>query len=173
MNKLVLAALAIAVQLHAAPAPVADAGYAGTWTLDQARSKDLPAYYANVKSHVLQVAQSQGTLDVVVKIANEQPELQQFDFHYNLDGSRTQTFAKVRTFYGMVDVPTTLWATRNDDGGLSITIVRDIKMGERQIKAASHETWTLAADGETLTVHRADDTPAGRTESDMVFVRLC
>jgi hypothetical protein len=173
MNKLLLAALALAVPLYAAPAPTPVAGYTGTWTLDQAQSKDLPPYYANVKSHLLDIAQGEGTLDVVVKIANEQPEPQQFDFHYTLDGTATRTITKVRTFYGMTDVPTTMQATRTADGGLTIAITRQIKMGERQFQAASLETWTLAADGKTLTVHRADDTPAGRTESDMVFVRLC
>jgi|GEM_PF-3473923 len=145
--------------------------YAGKWTLDRAQSRNLPKYYEHVVSHTLDVTQSETALDVAVVVTTADHEPDHFDFRYNLDGTETATKTKIRTPAGPTEVPTTLKASLTAQGALSITIARQFEMNGEQIKAVTQETWELSADGKTLTVHRADNTPRGKMECDMVFVR--
>jgi hypothetical protein len=152
-------------------AAVAPANYAGSWTLDLAASKGLPPYYANVKSHKLAIAQDAAKLDVFVTIDAGRPAPDTVRLVYPLDGSESKTTTAVRTPAGLTKVPTTLKAAAAEDGGVHITIAREITMPDRTIKAITTEDWHLSADGRTLTVHRVDDSPRGRMEADMVFLK--
>jgi hypothetical protein len=77
----------------------------------------------------------------------------------------------MRTPSGTRAVPATLKAVVAEDGGLHITITREMRMGEGAFRAVTAEDWRLSPDGKTLNIHRADDTPRGKRESEMVFVR--
>jgi hypothetical protein len=145
--------------------------YAGKWTLDRTQSRNLPKYYEHVASHTLDVTQSETALEVAVTVTAAEHEPDHFNFHYDLNGEETSTTTKIRTQAGPTEVPTKLKATRGAKGGLSISIARQFEMNGEQIKAVTIETWELSADSKTLTVHRADDSPRGKMECDMVFVR--
>lgn len=151
--------------------PVKPANYVGAWTLDMQQSKNLPKFYENVKSHKLFITQDEKHLIVVVEVSLGQGEPDKLNFNYNLDGSESKTETMIRTPNGMVSVPTTLKAVVAGDGKMQITIVREITMPDKTFKGVTVEDWSLSADGKTLTIHRADDTPRGKMQADMVFVK--
>jgi hypothetical protein len=147
--------------------------YDGHWTLDVARSKDLPPFYANVVSHKLTIQQSNESLNVAVLITPKDRDPEPFDLRYSLDGKDTQTESTIRTPAGMQKVPTILNARFADDGRAQISITRELPMrgSEERLKGVVLEQWDLQADGKTLIIHRQDDGPRGKSSSEMVFVR--
>lgn len=145
--------------------------YAGNWALDMQQSKNLPRYYENVKSHKLTITQDDKLLNVAVEISRGQAGPDKLTFVYHLDGSESRTETAIRTQDGMINVPTTLKAVVRDDGRLQITITREIPMQGQSFNGISIEDWALSPTGKLLTIHRADDTPRGKMEADMVFVR--
>ena len=147
------------------------ASYAGNWTLDFKQSKNLPPFYSNVKSHKLAITQSEKTLNVAVEIDAADDNPLKLNFVYNLDGSETKTESSIKTPDGIKSVPTTLKAETSENGNLKITISREITMPGGAFKGVTVENWELSADGKTLTIHRADHTPRGKMEADMVFVK--
>ncbi|HEU0053211.1 MAG TPA: hypothetical protein VFQ39_08530 [Longimicrobium sp.] len=167
--KTMIAGLALAL---AALAPAKPADYSGSWTLDAARSRDLPPYYANIKSHTLAITQDAAMLKVGVAIDLGGAEPDRFQLDYPLDGSPVETQTPVRTPRGTIEVPTTLRATMDEAGAVHITITRRVAMPDGTTPSfETKEDWSLAEDGRTLTIHRVDDTPRGRMEAEMVFVR--
>jgi hypothetical protein len=154
------------------PAAPPSAGYSGAWTLDQAQSTGLPPYYANVRSHRLDVAQSDSQLVVDVEIDAGRGAPDRMRFAYRLDGTETAATTQVRTPNGLRDVPTRLRATRDADGHIHITITRELRLGERTMTGVGTEEWELRPDGRTLVVHRLEQMPqGGETRAEMVFVR--
>jgi hypothetical protein len=153
------------------PTIVHAADYSGTWVLDKAKSTGLPRFYERVKSHTLVNKQGDQLLEVMVEVDIGQPQADRIGFAYPLDGSVANTESKIRTQDGLVNVPTTLQATRDAGGGLHIVITRIITMGGQQITSHGTEDWQLSEDGKTLNVHRTDESPRGKTQSDMVFVK--
>ena len=169
MKSLALAlALSLAPLAPSAPKPV---NYSGSWTLDKARSKGLPPFYDQVRSQRLEIAQRGWHLDVgvVVDVGGAAPDTMRFV--YTINGAETRTLTAVRGAGGMMQVPTVLRAVASADRQVHLTIERDIAIGDRSFHAVSKEDWQLSANGDTLTVHRADDTPRGTMQSDMVFTR--
>ena len=163
------AALVAAVFTNALAKP---ANYAGAWTLDIKQSKNLPPYYSHVESHKLSITQDDKQLRVAVEISDTERGPFKIDFVYSLDGAETKTETQMRTPAGMRSVPTTLKATASEDGTIHITITREMAAPDgRALKAVTTEDWQLSPDAKTLTIHRADDTPRGKTESDMLFVK--
>jgi hypothetical protein len=78
----------------------------------------------------------------------------------------------MRTPAGVRSVPIALKATASEDGTLHITITREMSAPDgRALKAVTNEDWHLSPDAKTLTIHRSDDIPRGKTESDMLFVK--
>jgi hypothetical protein len=149
------------------------ANFAGTWSLDKGQSKDLPPFYENVKTHSLKITQSAKELVVSVDVTSAAHEPDHFDFTYALDGSPTKAEAKIRTPDGPMSVPATLQATVAADGGLAITIVRELPSldGGEPMKGTTNEKWHLQPDGKTLVIDRVDEMPRGKFASTMVFTR--
>ena len=169
MKKLFL--MIILVVTSFAMAGTKAANYAGSWELDFKQSKNLPAFYENVKSHRLIITQDAKQLNVAVEIDLGQSEPDKMNFVYNLDGTETKTEAKIRTPNGPVIVPATLKAISAGGENLQITISREIPMGESTFKGVTTEEWKLNADGKILTIDRADETPRGKRQAEMVFVK--
>lgn len=167
-NVLLGVALLAASLVNGAAKPV---DYSGAWTLDMKQSRNLPPFYANVKSHKLVVKQDWGHLLVAVEVEDGGAEPFKVNFNYSLDGTESKTETQMRTPSGTRTIPTTLKAVVAEDGGLHITITREMRMGEGAFRAATDEDWHLSPDGKTLNIHRTDDTPRGKTESEMVFVK--
>lgn len=150
---------------------VRPADYSGAWTLDVKQSKNLPPFYANVRSHRLLVTQDERHLRVAVEVDDGRGEPFKTSFDYALDGAETKTETLMRTPAGNTPVPTTLKAEVLEGGGLRITISRELHTPDRTIKGLTVEEWRLGPDGRTLNIRRADDTPRGKVESEMVFVK--
>jgi len=153
--------------IHAADPP----SYAGTWTLDAARSTNLPEYYSRVKRHTLVITQTPARLNVSVEIDNGMPETMKMELPYPLDGTEAHVETSMRMPSGPVAIPTTLKAALDPAGAVHITITRQMPMPSGPVTAQMREDWTLSPDGRTLNVHMIDDGPRGHRESDYVFLR--
>ena len=155
----------------ARPAPVAS--FAGPWRLDVARSRDLPPFYGMIREHLLDIAQDDSSLTVSVAIVDTAGATQRMRFPYDLRRP-VSTTTQVRTPSGPRDVPATLTATPRADGGLDVSIAREITMGDRTIRPSDRETWQLSPSGELLIDREAEmPGPGGmRTiRAHYVFVR--
>lgn len=153
-----LTALALPILAHAAD-------YSGTWSLDKAKSANLPPYYAQVQSHTLTNTQDTQTLKVAIAIRREGAAPDTVTFDYRLDGTPTQGRAMVRTPNGMQDVPTTMVMRMDAGGQVHIAVTRETPGAP---PVTSTEDWSLSEDGQTLTVHLV----RGPQASDLVFRRL-
>lgn len=145
--------------------------FTGHWTLDRAQSRNLPDFYARVRSHELTVARSDSALDVgvVIDVGASKPD--SLRFVYRLDGGATDTQTLIRTPDGMRPIPTRLSGTVAADGSLHLVIAR-APFAPGAKPGVGTEDWSLSADGATLTVHRVETMPDGRRmEGDMVFRR--
>jgi hypothetical protein len=169
MTKIVLLGFALLLASSPARGAAKSVDYSGAWTLDVVRSKNLPPFYGNVKSHKLRVKQDWGYLIVEVEVDDGGAEPFKTTFGYKLDGTETKT--QVRTPSGTLDVPTTLRAVPAEGGGLHITITREAVRRDQPFRAVTTEDWRLSPDGKTLDIRRTDDAPRGRVEYEMVFVR--
>jgi hypothetical protein len=168
--KMLIAGLALLASA-VAPAPAAPVNYSGHWTLDAARSRNLPPFYARVKSHVLDVTQDAAHLTVAVAIDIGEGEPDRISLPYSLDGQPVRTETLVRTPRGPMSVPTTLLATVDEAGAVHIAITRRVETPDGARELHGSEVWELSPDGRTLTVHRRDEMPQGTIDSDMVFAR--
>jgi hypothetical protein len=164
MKFMLLAAMLLSPFVHAAD-------YNGTWLLDKEKSSGLPPLYQRVKSHTLVTTRTPRLLNVQVEVDIGLPEKDRINLAYPLDGSVANTQTKIRMQQGLVDVPTTLQATADAQGGMHIAVSRTVTMGGQQTVSDGTEDWRLSPDGKTLTIHRIDNTPRGRMEFDMVFLR--
>jgi hypothetical protein len=150
------------------------ASFAGQWHLDVAQSRDLPAFYAGLREHRLDIAQDDSSLTVDVTLVDTAAVAQRMRFPYNLLRA-VRTTTQVRSPSGPLDVPTTLTATPRADGGLEIGIARELAMGDRVFRPSDRETWHLSADGAQLLIDREAEMPGPggmRTiRAHYVFVR--
>lgn len=169
MKKLITVIILLTVSV--AIAAVKPSNYAGNWTLDKSQSKNLPKYYDNISSHKLAITQDEKLLEVAVAITLGENAPDKFDFNYNLDGTETKTQAQIRTPNGLVNVPATLKVIETGNGKLQITIARELNMNGNTLKGVTVENWQLSDDGKTLSIHKIDEMPQGKIESDMIFVR--
>jgi hypothetical protein len=163
-------ALVLALTLAAVSSYAAD--YKGRWTLDKTRSANLPPYYEQISGHELNISETDKDLVVAVKVTSEQFGADDMEFRYRLDGTAVNTEATIRTPGGKRNVPATLQLAREKDGALAITIERELptRTGET-VKGKTNETWKLDAEGKVLTIDRVDESPRGKQEAKMVFVR--
>jgi hypothetical protein len=147
------------------------ADFSGKWSLDMKQSKNLPPFYANIKSHRLAITQDEKQLTVAVDIDAGRSETDKFNFIYNLDGSDSKTETPIRTPNGLIMAPTVLNAKNGADGKLQITITREIALPDKSFKGVTIEDWELCKDGKTLTIKRTDELPNGKVTADLIFVK--
>lgn len=132
--------------------------YAGRWTLDVAASRDLPPFYAAVRSHVLEIAQDDTSLVVGVVLTDTAGIATSMSFPYDLR-KPVRTTTQVRTPRGPMEIPTTLTATPRADGGVDVDIARELTMGGTVVKPFDRERWALSADGTRLLIDREAEMP--------------
>jgi hypothetical protein len=172
MKLLLLAALLSSFAPAVSPAlPVSPPDYSGSWTLDKARSPDLPPMYANVREQRLTVVQDDARLVVDVEMDTGAAEPERFNSVYSLQGEETSTTMWIRTPDGRIEAPARLRARLGDDGRLHITITRELVMRGETVHATGTEAWALSADGRTLTVHRHEQLRGREMRFNMVFTR--
>ena len=148
------------------------ANYSGNWSLDKSASKDLPPFYEQVKSHSLKITQNEKELLVAVEVTSGAHEPDRFDVTFHLDGQPVKSDAQVRTPNGPMKVPATFTAQPEADGGLTITIERELPSRDGQpFKGTTVEKWRLSQDGKTLTIDRSDTMRGGSFASTMIFTR--
>jgi hypothetical protein len=152
-------------------AKYATADYTGRWVLDTSQSKSLPPFYSNIRSHTLEISQHDGKLLVTVLIENKEGGSIKMELPYNLDGSDVMSTTTMRSPQGDVQVPTKLNAVVGQGGGLHITLSREMEMNGEKFNAVTNEDWRLAGDGKSIVIHRMDDTPRGKIDAEMVFVK--
>jgi hypothetical protein len=170
----VLAAQALA-GVAAAPA-----NFAGTWSLDKSKSKDLPPQMSNLDSLTLTVTQDASQITVDSKAAMAAPA----DgggggmgggrgrgmgggfapsATYKLDGTET-------TSEGQRGGTTTSKAEWKD-GGKTLVLHRVTKLNFQgnDVTLTTTEEWSLSSDGKTLTVKRTSESPRGTQSYTLVF----
>jgi hypothetical protein len=147
------------------------ADFSGSWSLDMKQSKNLPPFYATIKSHKLAITQGEKQLTVAVDIDAGRGETDKFNFIYNLDGSDSKTETQIRTPNGLTSVPTVLNAKAGTGGMLQITITRSITLPDRSFKGITIEDWELSTDGKILTIKRTDELPNGKVTAELIFLK--
>lgn len=150
--------LLLALASHAAAQAPGKHPYAGRWSLDVAASRDLPPFYAMVRSHTLEIAQDDTSLVVGVVMTDTAGVAMPMRFPYDLR-KPVRTTTQVRTPSGPREIPTTLTATPRADGGIDVDIAREVAMGGTVAKPMDRERWALSADGRQLLIDREAEMP--------------
>lgn len=160
------------------------ANYSGTWTLDVSKSKLDER--ARIESMSMTVAQTEKDIKVDTKtVRAPRPEGApggqgggggmgrgggfgngDASNTYSLDGKET----KSEVDGPMGKIPVTMKAVL-EAGKLTLSSSRTFSGPNGEMTATTNETWTLGADGKTLTVVREQTTPRGTNSSTMVFVK--
>ena len=86
---------------------------------------------------------------------------------YSLEGKET----KVEVDGPNGKMPVIYKGSLEANGTLKLSSSRTFNGPMGEINMSSSETWTLSADGKTLTVHRESTTPRGAQTSKLVFVK--
>jgi hypothetical protein len=177
MKKLIIAAglitaLALAAFGTTGGLPVS---FAGTWTLDKAKSQGLDQRMQNAESVTCVMTQDDNTISVEWKIAGGQPQGGGGGMGggrgpagprvYNLDGKEATTEAG-----GQMGGTNTLKATWSDaTKTLELMFVRAGNFNGNDFKATTTDKMSLSADGKVLTINRHSESPRGAQDSTLVF----
>jgi hypothetical protein len=182
-----ISALGFAVLATSASSP---ANFAGTWTLDKAKSQGLSPRLQNADSVQWVISQDAKQISIESKVTAGQPPAgagsgsgggagmgsgggqgrgmgggMMGPQTYKLDGSETTA-----EMGGQMTGKSTMKATWSNDGKtleLSRNSVFNTPDGERT--SASTQKLELSGDGKVLTVTRHDESPRGTTDSTLVF----
>lgn len=167
-----IAAFVLAVFVtNAAPA----ANFAGTWSLDKAKSTGLSQGMANADSVIWTITQDDKTISIDSKVTGGQtggggtgggggrgaggPRV------YNLDGKEVTADAG-----GQMGGTNTTKATWSGDGKtLELSSVRKGTFNGNDFTATSSDKLSLSGDGKVLTVVRHNENPRGTTDSTLAF----
>ena len=182
MKKLIIAAglitaLALAAFGTTGGLPVS---FAGTWTLDKAKSQGLDQRMQNAESVTYVITQDDNTISVEWKVTGGQPQGgpgggggagggggrgPAGPRTYNLDGKEVTSEAG-----GQMGGSNTLKATWSDaTKTLELTSVRTGNFNGNEFKATTTDKMSLSADGKVLTINRHSESPRGAQDSTLVF----
>jgi hypothetical protein len=179
---LVGGALACALLVNALAAPsAAQANFAGEWALNKTKSTDLPQQWANLESLILTVTQDAQQLVVASETkmgadanaggggmgGGRGRGMGGFppSSTYKLDGTETTAEAM-----GGRGGTSTLKAAWKDEGKtLELKRVSKFNFQGNDVTVTTTEDWSLSADGKTLTIKRASESPRGAQNSTLVF----
>lgn len=173
-------ACALLLNLVGALAAAAPTNFAGAWSLDKSKSKDLPQQWSNIEMMTLRVTQDGQQVSVSTDVqmsadANASggmgggrgrgmgmfPQ----NASYKLDG--TETTSEATGGRGGTVTTKSEWK----DGGKTLVLKRVSKfnVNGNDVTATTTEEWSLSADGKTLTVKRTSESPRGTQSSTLVF----
>ncbi len=171
--------LAVLVGLFALSALAQDKAkdYSGTWTLDASKSK------LDERSRIEAMTMTVAQTDKELKVTTETKRAARADSAsggmgrggrggdgtttYSLDGKET----KIQQETPMGAMPVTLKAKTESGGALKLSSARTFNGPQGEVTMTTNETWTLSADGKTLTVNREIQSPRGNVSSEMVFTK--
>src|ERR1700750_2384038 len=149
-----LLCLIIVAALASTPAATLP-NYAGTWTVDKDKSKDVPQMMANITEMVVR----QDDKHISVKPGSND------EVSYKRDGSK----AKVQLTAGRFPGEATVYLEKKDDGKIVLHSERNLNIQGNDITIKVTEAWELSADGKTLTTNRTVDSPRGTQNFTMSF----
>lgn len=178
MKKLILAgglmaALALAAFGTTGGLPVS---FAGSWTLDKAKSQGLNPRWQNADSVSCVIVQNDATISVEWKVEGGQPPAggpggggggrgPAGPQTYNLDGKEVTSEAG-----GQMGGTNTLKATWSDaTKTLELSSVRAGNANGTEFRATTTDKMSLSADGKVLTIVRHSESPRGTQDSTFVF----
>lgn len=140
--------------------------FAGTWSLDKAKSEGLQGPMATIDQTWV-VTQDAKTFTVEKSFSGgDQPRPPQKSA-YNLDGSET-----TQEVTGQMPGKAALKAKWQGDGKiLELSSVLKGQMQGNDVTITTTEHWELADGGKTLKVHREQETPRGKRETKLTFVK--
>ena len=175
-----MAALVLAVLAVSAAAP---ANFAGTWTLDKAKSQGLSQGMQNAESVTWTITQDDKQISIDSKTVAGQPPAGAAaggggggrGMGGGMGGPRTFTLdGKEATADagGQMGGTNTTKATSSSDGKtLELSSVRTGSFNGNDFKATTVEKLSLSGDGKVLTVVRHSESPRGTQDSTLVFIK--
>jgi hypothetical protein len=150
--------------LTALPATAAQTDFAGTWVLDSSRSEGLPEGL----QQTMTVKQSGDRLEVETHTRNPAGERRTPDVFF-FDGQETDFQPVLNVEASATGKRTLRWS--EDRSGFEATERITVQGPQGEITLTSLRKWTLAPDGDTLTIELTSNSPQGEMKSTRVFTR--
>lgn len=175
MKRLLLIAGLMTAFALAAVATTASAGpnFAGTWTLNKAKSQGLDQRTESAESVTCVISQDDKTLTIEWKIVGGQAGGPGSGGGMGRGPSGPRTFnldGKEVTSEGQMGSTNAMKATWSSDStSLDLSTVMSGNRDGQEFKFGTVEKLSLSADGKVLTINRHRDTPRGSTDSTLVF----
>ena len=169
--------LAAALCLFSMAAFAQKSSYAGTWTLDMAKSTMDERMRARIESITMTVAQTETELKVSTATRQAPPPADapvrqaapgRGDATTTYDLSGRETTVDIEGPTGKR--PQTLKAAAAS-GKLSLSRSMTFSTPNGDMTQVTKETWELSDDGRTLTVNREQSSPRGSNTSTLVFTK--
>ena len=157
------AALA-ALTLCVAAAAAAKANYNGTWVLDLSKSEGLPAGC----EQTVTITQAEDKLDLVIKQKTQQGERTVNESHL-LDGKAVEFKPNVAPNQPPPANAKRVSKWAADGAGVEILDTFDVETPDGVVTIVVKRTWTLSADGKTMTVIQDVKGQIGSSQSKRVY----
>ncbi len=167
--------LAAALCLFSMAAFAQKSNFAGTWTLDMAKSTMDERMRSRIQSITMTVAQTDTELKVTTATKQQAPPADAPARPAGSGRGETTTTYDLSGRETTVDVegpngkrPQALKATAAG-GKLSLSRSMTFNTPNGDMTQTTKDTWELSADGRTLTVNREQSSPRGSNTSTLVF----
>jgi hypothetical protein len=141
------------------PAP---ANFSGSWALNEGKS-ELGQFGTRGAASKLVIDQKAETIGIDRTASNFQGETVTSTENLGFDGKEVEN-----TFLGAAKKKSSMkWATDQQSFTVNYNIV--FGQGDRTFELKGTETWTISADGKTLTIANAGSTAQGEFSTKMVY----
>jgi hypothetical protein len=151
--------------LASAASAAAPPSFAGTWTLDKAKTQNLPRQWENAESVTLEIKQDEKTITLETKVAGSQFPSQAMV--YNLDGSESSV-----EMQGRMPGKATLKAVWSSDGNtLELSSKRSGTGPNGEFTFTTTSKLALSEGGKVLTDVRHGEGPRGPQDSTLVYTK--
>jgi hypothetical protein len=166
-----MTAFGLAVLAASAAAP---ANFAGTWSLDKAKSQGLSQGMANAESVIWTITQDDKQISIDSKVTGGQPPAggpgSGGGRGGGMGGPRTYTLDGKETTAEAPGGSNTTKATWGSDGKtLELSSVRTGSRDGNEFKFTNTDKMSLSGDGKVLTVARHGESPRGPMDATLVF----
>jgi hypothetical protein len=139
--------------------------FAGTWTLDKAKTQNPPRQWENAESVTLEIKQDDKTITLETKVAGSQFPSQTMT--YNLDGSESTVEVQ-----GRMPGKATLKAAWSTDGNtLELSSKRTGTGPNGEFTVTTTSKLTLSEGGKVLTDMRHSESPRGPQDATLVYTK--
>ncbi|MBV9986769.1 MAG: hypothetical protein JO301_03770 [Chitinophagaceae bacterium] len=140
----------------------APADFSGTWALNEGKS-ELGQFGSRGAPSKIVVAQKADAILITRTVMSFQGEASNYDENLTFDGKEVEN-----TLFGAAKRKSTVkWAA--DQQSLTVNYSMVFGQGDRTFELKGTETWTVSADGKTLTVANTASTPQGEFSTKMVY----